>query len=94
MKIQNKEYSIQGNKVTLSEIAISLLRDFPSGGGIEASKKQIVLSEKLKDSDGELNLTPEDASLIRSLLDRPNILLAPGIQVDMYDSLDPEGIRN
>ena len=90
MKIKNKEYVVQGNKVTLSEIAVSLLRDIPSGGGVEAARKQVTLYKKLEECNGEIDITPEDAVLIRSILDRPNILLTAQTHVDVYDSFNPE----
>ena len=88
MKVNDRQFELEGGrKVDFKATVIDILKNMPSGHGVDAARQQITLAEKLEACNGEMDLTPEDAVLIRGLLNRSNHL-PPVIQVKMYDAFD------
>ena len=89
MKIKDQE--IRHGKIVakLKDTSIDMLENMPSGEGVEAAKKQMALAKKLKACNGVLEIEPEDAVLIRQLINRA-AYLPPVIQIGLYEAFDPD----
>lgn len=89
MKIKDQTFNVQGNAITLKEIAISLLENLPSNGDVAASEAMIELADRLGEMYDEMTLTPEDAAMIRRLLNYPQVTLPNRVRRDAYRAFDP-----
>lgn len=89
MNVKDKVF-VSGNiKAPLKTVVIDMLNNMPSQQGVEAAKEQVALAEKLEACEGGMDVTPEEAVLIRSLINRA-AHLPPTIQVGMYDAFDSD----
>lgn len=90
MKIQDQTFTnCEGAiKLRLKDTLIVLLETIATDAPMDEKRKQVALAESFRECNGELTMTPEDAVLCRSLIERCNI--APVVAVQMYDALDSE----
>ena len=89
MKIKNEVFSNRDGSVSFSvrEVAIALLESATGSQGIDSARRQVELAAKISESEDDFDVSPEDATLIRSLISMSN--LPPVIKVPMFDALDP-----
>ena len=88
MKVKNLEFVYKNTSNWLKDIVLDVLENLPSRNGVESAKKQVELAEKLREFEDELPVTPEEAVLIRELVNRA-IHIPPAIQVGVYEAFDP-----
>ena len=88
MKVMDQEFQAGRITAKLKETSIDMLENLPSNEGVEAAKLQIKLAEKLRECNGVMDIEPEEAVLMRQLINKhPN--LPPAIQVGMYEAFNP-----
>jgi len=90
MNIKDQEFvTSSGARCGLRATAIDLLRHLPHTGGVDVSRRNLALATKMESFSTEFSLSPEEASVIRDLLNRaPH--LPPTVQVGMFDAFNPE----
>lgn len=89
MKIKNQKL-ISGNvRAELKSTVIDILENMPSHEGVVGAKAQIALATKLSECSEVLDVSPEEATLIRSLINRATHL-PPRIQDGMHEAFDPQ----
>jgi len=90
MIIQNEKVEFGNSRGDLRSVAVDILRHLPATGGIGEAKRQVALADELEAQSGDtFEMTPESATLIRSLLDRSQHL-PPTVLVAVYDAFDPK----
>jgi hypothetical protein len=74
--------------VRLKDLTIQILQTVSmESGNIRDDERQMELSSKLQEANGEFELTPEDVVLVRALISKTR--LAPMAKVPLYRAFDP-----